>query len=426
MKNLKAELEDRGFLHQYTDEKVFELFENWWKNFYFWVDLSANSMTVGNFVALMMAIHFMLKWNKCYLLVWWATSTIWNPSWKDQERPILSEEQLEINKNWIASQFNKLTENIEKISGKKLEYEIVNNYDFFKDMNILDFLKEVWRFMTINWMLTKDIVRTRIEDPKKWISYAEFSYMLIMWYDFYHLNKEKDVILEVGWSDEWDGILSWIELTWKKTWKTVYWVTNKLITDSNGKKFGKSEWNAIWLDKEKSSPYEVYQFFINTLDEDVWKYLRLFTFLENTEIDEIVKKHLKSPEERIGQKLLAYKVVEIIHWINEADLALKISDFMFGASDRLEVLKWLNDTEIETFLKAMWWFKYNWENLFEAIVSSWLSKSNSEARQAVQSWAININEQKISDFHYDFSSDFINNKVLLLRKGKKNFRLIIL
>jgi tyrosyl-tRNA synthetase len=150
----------------------------------------------------------------------------------------------------------------------------------------------------------------------------------------------------------------------------------------------------------------------------------MLTLLEIEDIDEKVKEHMKSPENREWQKLLAYKVVEIIHGTKEADLALKISDFMFGGADRLEILKWLKNSEIETFQKAMWWFEYSEENLFELIVKSWLAKSNSEARQAVQSGAININEEKISDFNYDFSSDFINKKVLLLRKGKKNFRII--
>ncbi len=425
MISLKKELEDRWFLHQYTDEKVFEIFEKWWNNFYFWVDCSSNSMTIWNFVALQMAIKFMLKWNKCFLLVWWATSTIWNPSWKDSERPILWKEILQANQKWIASQFDKLVKNVENITWKKLSYEIVNNYDFFKNMNILTFLKEVGRFMTVNWMMSKDIVKKRITDPNKFISYAEFSYMLIMWYDFYHLNKYNNVILEVWWSDEWDGILSWIELVWKKSNKEVYWVTNKLIMDANGKKFGKSEWNAIWLDENKTSPYQMYQYFMNSLDEDIWKYLKLFSFLEINEINEIVEKHFESPEKREWQKILAYKVVEIIHWTNEANLAKNISNFMFsGSEDRIKFLESSTDHEIKTICNAIWGYEYKNENLFETIVKSWLAKSSSEVRQAIKSWAISINEERISDFNHDFSQSFINNKVLLIRKWKKNLKII--
>lgn len=423
--DLKSILTDRWFLHQYTKEKVFEIFSAWWKSFYFWVDCSASSMTIWNFVALQMAINFMLAWNKCYLLVWWATSTIWNPSWKDKERPILSEEDLRENQKWISNQFKILVWNVEKVTWKKLDYEVVNNYDFFKDMNVLDFLKEVWRFMTVNWMINKDIVKKRIEDPDKFISYAEFSYMLIMWYDFYYLNKNYWVILEVWWSDEWDWILSWIELTQKKLWKEVYWVTNKLILDSNGRKFWKSEWNAIWLDKEKTSPYAMYQYFINTLDEDLERYFKLFTFLSNNDIYSIVIEHNKEPELRKWQKVLWYKIIELIHWEDYAKSSQKISELLFWLWDKIDILKELTDSEINIFFSELWWFKYEKENLFELAVKSWLSKSNSEVRNAISSGAIYINEKKISSFDYDFSDDFINWKLLLIRKWKKNFRLIL-
>ncbi|PID86446.1 tyrosine--tRNA ligase [Candidatus Gracilibacteria bacterium] len=425
MISLKKELEDRGFLHQYTDEKVFEIFEKGGNNFYFGVDCSSNSMTIGNFVALQMAIKFMLKGNKCFLLVGGATSTIGNPSGKDSERPILGKEILQANQKGIASQFDKLVKNVENITGKKLSYEIVNNYDFFKNMNILTFLKEVGRFMTVNWMMSKDIVKKRITDPNKFISYAEFSYMLIMGYDFYHLNKYNNVILEVGGSDEWDGILSGIELVGKKSNKEVYGVTNKLIMDANGKKFGKSEGNAIWLDENKTSPYQMYQYFMNSLDEDIGKYLKLFSFLEINEINEIVEKHFESPEKREGQKILAYKVVEIIHGTNEANLAKNISNFMFsGSEDRIKFLESSTDHEIKTICNAIGGYEYKNENLFETIVKSGLAKSSSEVRQAIKSGAISINEERISDFNHDFSQSFINNKVLLIRKGKKNLKII--
>lgn len=425
MKNLKEELESRGFLHQYTHEEVFEKFDKWGEKFYFWVDCSASSMTIWNFVALQMAIHFMLKWNKCFLLVGWATSTIWNPGWKDKERPILTEEDLAKNQAGITAQFQLLTKNVENITWKKLDYEIVNNYDFFKNMNVLEFLKEVWRFMTVNWMMWKDIVKRRIEDPKQWISYAEFSYMLIMWYDFYHLNKHEWVTLEVGGSDEWDGILSWIELVSKKSANVVYWVTNKLIMDASWKKFGKSEWNAIWLDKNKSTPYFMYQYFMNTVDEDIKRFLKLFTFISEEEIDDLVSKHMETPENREGQKLLAYKVVEIIHGTKEADLAVRISDFMFWKDDKLEILKTLSNEELEVFQNAMGGFNYISENLFETIVTSWLEKSNSNARNSVKSGAIYINEEKIEDFNFNIESNFINDKFIFIRKGKKSLRIVL-
>lgn len=431
MKDLKQELEDRWFLHQFTNEKVFEEFEKWGNNFYFWVDCSADSMTIWNFVALMMAIHFMLKGNKCYLLVWWATSTIGNPSGKDNERPILSEDDLARNQAWITKQFKLLIDNVEKINKEvTLKYEIVNNYDFFKDMNVLDYLREVGRYMTVNWMMSKDIVKKRITDPNQFISYAEFSYMLIMGYDFYHLNKNHDVTLEVWGSDEWDGILSGIELIWKKTWKEAYWVTNKLIMDANGKKFWKSEWNAIWLDAEKTSPYEMYQYFMNTLDEDIERYLKLFTFDSEDTIAKIVKTHNLQPEKRYGQKSLAQRVVELIHWTESWNIADLLSGILFWW-DKVELQEKLwrlasfwEDSFQEVF-KEIWGITFKDQNLFELFIESGLEKSWGTTRQSLSSWALYINEEKITDSHYDFSNDFIEWKFLLLRKWKKNFRLII-
>ena len=426
MKSLKQELEDRGFLNQYTNDKVFSLFDSWKQKFYFWVDCSAPSMTIWNFVALMMAVHFMLAWNKCYLLVWWATSTIWNPSWKDKERPILPERQLSFNQKEIWEQFDRLVKNVEMTTGKKLEYEIINNYDFYKNMNILDFLKEVWKFMTVNWMISKDIVRKRINDPDKWISYAEFSYMLVMGYDYYYLFKNNWVILEVGGSDEWDWILSGIELISKKEHKEVYWVTNKLIVDSNWKKFGKSEWNAIWLDSKKTSSYEMYQYFINTLDEDVDRYLKLFSFLSIDEINKIIENHMKSPEKRKGQKLLAYNVVKIIHGEKDARNSNNISDLIFWWRNTDYILQTSSKGDMMNMYNELWGFKYNSENLFETIVKSGLANSNSEARNAIQSGAIYINERKLykNEFNFEFNNFFIN-WFMFIRKWKNNFKLVI-
>ena len=424
MEKLRKDLEERGFLHQFTHEQVFETFETGGQKFYFGVDCSAPSMTIGNFVALMMAIHFMLRGNKCYLLVGGATSTIGNPSGKDDERPILSPEDLARNQKGIESQFQRLTKNIEKITGKELEYEIVNNYDFHKNMNVLDYLREVGRYITVNWMISKDIVKKRISDPDKFISYAEFSYMLIMGYDYYHLFTNEWVTLEVGGSDEWDGILAGIELVSKKTGKEVYGVTNKLIMDANGKKFGKSEGNAIWLDEKKTSPYDMYQYFINTLDADIERYLRLFSFLSPQEIQEIVALHETAPEKRHGQKVLAKTVVEMVHGTKQAAVSEKISEFLFGGKDKIELLTSLSSDEFEMFCQEIGSIEYTDQNLFGMFIESGLEASGSTARQSIASGALYINEQKITDGHYDFSSDFINNSFLLLRKGKKNYRLV--
>lgn len=424
MKNLKEELDNRWLLFQSTSDIFFEKFNNWWEVCYTWFDPTADSLHLWNFVWFMVAVHMMFRWNKYIALTWWATWMIWDPGWKDSERNFLSEEDLENNQKAISNQITNIIKNLEKFTWKKLDYDFVNNKVFYTNMWYLDFLREVWKYITINNMISKDTVKKRVEDPNQSISYTEFSYMLLQWYDFYKLNNDQNVTLQMWWQDQWGNLVTWVEITRKKADREVYAMTWPLITDASWKKFGKSEWNALWLDKNKTSPYELYQYFMNTNDNDIKKYLKILTLVETDEIDKLVSKHLESPENREWQKLLAYKVVEIIHWTYESDLALKISDFMFSWVDRLDILSGLSDEEISIFKNSIWGFEYKWENLFETIVKSWLSKSNSEARQAVQSWAIYIQEQKIIDFKYDFSNDFINEKVLLIRKWKKNFRII--
>lgn len=424
MKSLRQELADRWLMYQCSNEKMFELYDKWWELFYCGFDPTADSLHLWNFIGFMVAVHFMRRWNKYIALTGWATGMIWDPGWKDDERTFLSEMDLDKNQWAISKQISNIVDNLADFTWEHFKYDFVNNKDFYKDMWYLDFLREVWKYITINVMMSKDTVKKRIEDPSKSISYTEFSYMLLQWYDFSKMYIDDGLKLQIGWSDQWGNLVTGTEIIRKKYDAETYAFTWPLITDSSGKKFGKSEWNAIWLDKNKTSPYEIYQYFMNTADTDISRFLKMLTLIETEEIDELVSKHMENPENREWQKLLAYKVVEIIHGTNEANLALKITDFMFASDNRLEVLKWLSDDEIETFKNAMWGFVYDNENLFETIVKSWLAKSNSEARQSVQSGSISINEQKISDFNYDFSHDFINNKVLLLWKGKKNFRII--
>lgn len=436
MKSLKQELQDRGLLYQFSSEDLFEKFDKWEWSFYCGFDPTADSLHLWNFIGFMVWVHLMKRGNKYIALTWWATWMIGDPGWKDSERTFLTNETLENNQKAISSQISWILKNLSSFTHSNFKYAFVNNKDFYTNMWYLDFLREVWKYITVNVMMSKDTVKKRIEDPTKSISYTEFSYMLLQGYDFVKLFKDDNVTLQIWWQDQWWNLVTGTELIRKKYDSETYALTWPLITDSTWKKFGKSEWNALFLNKDKTSPYEIYQYFMNTPDDDVSRYLKMLTLIETEEIDEIVKKHMLKPEEREWQKLLAYKVVEIIHWTKESDLALKISEFMFasphpnplpggeGKAPRVEVLKSLNDNEIITFQKAMWGFKYSKENLFETIVKSWLANSNSEARQAVQSWAIFINEEKISDFNHEVSKDFLKNNVLLIRKGKKNFRII--
>ena len=230
--------------------------------------------------------------------------------------------------------------------------------------------------------------------------------------------------MQMGGQDQWGNLVTGTELIRKKYDAETYAMTWPLITDASGKKFGKSEGNALFLDPIKTTPYFIYQYFMNTDDNDLARYLKMLTLLETEDIDTQIAEHMKTPENRVGQKLLAYKVVEIIHGWEQADIAVEISEFMFGDNNKLALLASLESEKITIFQNAMGWIKAMDENLFGLIVRSGLAKSNSEARNSVSSGAIMINGSKITDTKYDFSSDFLQNNALLLQKGKKNLRII--
>ena len=424
MKSLHSELKERGLLYQNSGEDIFEKLDTGWVSFYCGFDPTADSLHLGNFIGFMVAVHIMRRRNKYIALTWWATGMVGDPGWKNSEREFLSLEKLDENQKAVSKQTTLLAENLREFTGENFDIDFVNNKDFYKDVWYLDFLREVGKFITVNTMIAKDTVKKRVEDPKQSISYTEFSYMLLQGYDFSRLYKDQNVILQIGWQDQWWNLVTGSELIRKKYDGDSYVLTWPLITDATGKKFGKSEGNALWLDKNKTSPYELYQYFMNTSDEDLSRYMKMLTLIEVDEIDKIVAKHMQEPELRIWQKLLAFKVVEIIHGTKEADSAEKITQFMFGSWDKLETLSSLSVSEMGAFQNAMGWIKYSDQSLFELIVESWLAKSNGEARNALQSWAIAINTNKISDLKYDFSSDFIGKWVLLIQKWKKNLRII--
>lgn len=424
MKSIKQELEDRWLLYQYSSEELFELLDNWDANFYCWFDPTADSLHLWNFIGFMVAVHIMRRRNKYTALTGGATGMIGDPGGKNAEREFLDMEALDKNQKAISNQITGILQNLTNFTQSDFQYDFVNNKDFYTDMNFLDFLREVGKFITVNVMMSKDTVKKRIEDPNQSISYTEFSYQLLQGYDYCKLYRDDNVRLQIWGQDQWGNLVTGTELIRKKYDKDTFALTWPLITDATGKKFGKSEGNALFLDENKTTPYEIYQYFMNTSDEDIERFMKMLTLIETEEIDEIVASHMKSPEQREGQKLLAFKVVEIIHGTKKADLAKRISDFMFGGEDKVEILKSLDIEEGEIFQKAMGGFVFENQNLFESIVDAGLSKSNSEARQSVQSGAILINNNKVSDFKHDIAWDFLENGFLLLQKGKKNFRII--
>ncbi len=421
MLELKQELEQRWLLYQNSSEDLFPLYDKWNQSLYAGFDPTADSLHLGNFIGFISAVHFMRRNNKYVAIVGWATGMIGDPGGKDAERTFLSEEQLRKNEEAIRKQMWRLLKNIEETTGEKLKYEVINNYDFFKNMSVLEFLREVGKYVTVNNMIKKDTVRKRVEDPDKSISYTEFSYMLLQGYDFYKLFADYGVKLQIWWQDQWWNLVTWLELIRKKLDKEAYVMTFPLITDSNGKKFGKSEWNAIWLDASKTSPFKLYQFLINTTDEDVSRYMKLLTLMEFDEIDEVVKKHNEQPELRYGQKVLAEKVVEIIHWNKQAQLAKKLSEFLFWTEDKLELLSKLDQEELEDFIKEVGGKKYENEDLLDLLVNTGLIASRWAGKKDIKSGAVYMNEQKVVDMNQEI--DF-QNGICLLRKGKKKYAII--
>lgn len=422
---LQKYLQERGYLYQCSNDDIFKKLEQGTEKFYVGFDPTADSLHMGNFIGFMTAVQLMLAGNKYYALVGWATGMVWDPGGKDSERTFLDTQTLEKNVKAIGNQFDSILTRLSEYTGKKLEFEIVNNLDFYEGISYLDFLREVWKFHTVNQMMSKDTVKTRIEDPSKSISYTEFSYMLLQWYDYYYLHKNMWVNLQMGGQDQWGNLVTGIELIRKKTEDETYCFTWPLITDASGKKFGKSEWNALFLDKNKTTPYAIFQYFMNSEDADVERYLKLLTLLDLEEITQILSTHNQSPEKRIGQKRLAFEVVKIIHGEQEAILCQKITDFLFWENNKLELLQWLSQEEFQIFYREVWGIKHSQQNLFELFVESWLEKSGWTTRQSLVSGALYLNEEKLVDTHYDFLWDFIDDRFILIRKGKKNYRIVV-
>lgn len=424
--NLRQEREHRGLINQFSNEKIFDLYNTWGQKFYIWFDPSADSLQLGNMFSVMAAVHLMRYGNKCYFLVGGATGMIGDPSDRAAERSFLSEEKLRHNEQCIYNQLTHFLENIQKTYDIKFDYEMVNNYDFYKDMSYLNFLREVGKYITINTMIAKESVKKRIEDPALSITYAEFSYMLIQGYDFLHLFETNGVKLQLSWSDQRGNMTTGMELIRKKLDQEVFSLTIPLITDTSGKKFWKSEDNAIRVDQEKNSPYFVYQFFMNVEDALVDKLLKVFSLKTLDEINVIIATHMQNKEARYGQKELASRVVEVLFGKDAVTQAQKISDIFFWEGDRLEILKSLSKKDIKALEKEVGGceIKDDEGKILDLCVQSWLASSNGEAKKLIQSNSLYCNEEKVSDPQRIFTSADTINGILLLRKGKKTFKVV--
>ena len=426
--NLREEREQRGLVYQFSDEKIFDLYTKWWQKFYIGFDPSADSLQIGNMFSVMAAVHLMKYGNKCYFLVGGATGMIWDPSGRSDERNFLSEEQLRHNEQSIYAQLRTFLENIKKNYDIDFEYEMVDNFDFFKGMHYLNFLREVGKYVTVNYMIAKESIKKRIDDPDQSITYAEFSYMLIQGFDFLTLFEKHGVQLQLWWSDQRGNVTTWMELIGKKLSKEAYCMTIPLITDANGMKYGKSAGNAVRVDRAKNSPYFVYQFFMNADDSLIGKLLKVFSLKSVEEIDSIVEKHNEHPELRYGQKELASRVVEVLFWKEAVKQAEKISKVLFGGEDIIETIKWferedLDALEDETGSVAI---KETEAKVLDIFTQSGLTSSNGDAKKMIQSGSLFINEVKVEDPQMIVSKNDCINSILLLRKGKKQYKIVTL
>ncbi len=423
--NFIEELRWRGMLH----DMIPGLEEHLNKEMtvaYIGFDPTAPSLHIGNLAAIMLLKHFQLAGHKPIALVGGATGMIGDPSGKSAEREFLSEQTLRDNQIGIQKQLEKFL----AFGGEQNSAELVNNYDWFKEFSFLGFLREAGKFLTVNYMMSKDSVKTRLETG---ISFTEFSYQLLQGYDFYHLYKTKNVRLQMGGSDQWGNITTGTELIRRKeghdeeaTERAAYALTTPLVTKSDGTKFGKSESGNIWLDAEKTSPYQFYQFWLNAADADVSRLIRVFTLYSQGEILALEKEHSEAPHLRILQKAIAHEVTSRVHGEVTTQLVVEASELLFSkdAVEKLEnaseiLLAQLPIHQISSELLAEC---TNITDLISVGCSNLICSSKGEARKAIQGNAISVNKVKITDYQAPIDFNKIKGKYILVGNGKqKNY-----
>ena len=386
------ELKWRGLVKDISSPDLEEKLNNESLTFYWGTDPTADSLHLGHYSSLVTAKRLMLHGHKPILLVGGATGLIGDPR-PTAEREIISKETVSKNIEGLKKQVTRLLDN---------KAEVVNNYDWTKDITFLDFLRDIGKYINVNYMLNKDIISRRLDSG---ITYAEFSYTLLQGFDFLHLFKEKNCTLQAAGSDQWGNITTGIELIRKIEGTEAYGFTMPLILDKTGKKFGKSEGNALWLDKEKTSPYLIYQYLLNSDDSKVIEYLKVFTFLNKEEIDALEEKVKTEPEKREAQKTLAYEVVKDLHGLEEAEKAKKTSEEVFTKGYSSEGMP---SETIE--------YKDNM-NLMDILVMTKITTSKSEARRLVIGNGISVNNEKELNPERIFTKEEIND--LIISKGKK-------
>ncbi|HFI0715837.1 TPA: tyrosine--tRNA ligase [Streptococcus suis] len=415
--NIFEELKARGLVFQTTDEEALvKALTEGQISYYTGYDPTADSLHLGHLVAILTSRRLQLAGHKPYALVGGATGLIGDPSFKDAERSLQTKDTVD---GWVTKIQGQLSRFLDFENGDN-KAEMVNNYDWFSGISFIDFLRDVGKYYTVNYMMSKDSVKKRIETG---ISYTEFAYQIMQGYDFYELNDKHNVTLQIGGSDQWGNMTAGTELLRRKADKSGHVMTVPLITDSTGKKFGKSEGNAVWLDADKTSPYEMYQFWLNVMDDDAVRFLKIFTFLSLDEIAKIEEKFDAARHERLAQKILAKEVVTLVHGEEAYNQALNITEQLFAGN-----IKNLSAKELKQGLSNVPNYAVQAEdnlNIVELLVTSGIVNSKRQAREDVANGAIYVNGERVQDLDYTLSdSDKIDGELTVIRRGKKKYSVL--
>ncbi|MGC6470592.1 MAG: tyrosine--tRNA ligase [Flavobacteriales bacterium] len=419
--NFVKELQWRGMIHDIMPGTE-EQFEKELTTAYIGFDPTADSLHIGSLVQIMILVHLQRCGHKPIALMGGATGMVGDPSGKSKERNMLSEEVLQHNLQCVQKQMTKFLD----FDCGETSAEILNNYDWFKDFSFLDFIREVGKYISINYMMAKDSVKSRLESG---MSFTEFSYQLVQGYDFYWLFSNKNCKVQLGGSDQWGNITTGTEFIRRKEGGEAFAVTTPLIKKADGGKFGKTEDGNVWLDKDLTSPYKFYQFWLNSSDDDVKNYIRIFTLLSQEDIEQIEQEHEQAPHLRLLQKTLAKDITTRVHSKEDYESALKASNILFGKSTSEDLLSLDEETFLSVF-EGVPQFRVTQSDLDSDILSFVAEKthvfsSKGEARRMIQSNAVSINKEKIGLEATLSISNLIADKYLLVQKGKKNYFLII-
>lgn len=426
MKNFVDELTWRGMIQDImpgTNEKLSE----GPTAAYVGIDPTADSLHIGHLVSIMLLKHFQECGHKPFAVVGGATGMIGDPSLKSQERNLLDENTLNHNIECIKKQLSRF---LDFDSDKENKAELLNNYDWMKNYSFLNFIRDIGKHITVNYMMAKDSVKMRLSrDSSEGMSFTEFSYQLLQGYDFLWLFEHKGCTLQMGGSDQWGNITTGTELIRRMLGKEAFALTCPLIRKADGTKFGKTEKGNIWLDAEKTSPYEFYQFWLNVSDEDARRYIKIFTMLDKQTIENAITAHIADPGSRSLQKLLAKEITVMVHGEKEYNNALAASQMLFGNSTS-EQLRALDEKTFLSVFSGVPTFDLTADmlpcNIVELLaVKTAVFPSKSEARKMIQGNGVSINKDKISDADYEVASkDIIDEKYILVQKGKKNYFII--